>query len=133
MIIKIKKHIVSKVLFIREGKVLILERAQVPSLRSPWTWDLPGGHVEPGETPEEGAYREVMEEISITPDVLSKIHEESNAGKHTHFYVCESWKGDVVLSHEHKSYKWATPQEMEEYKLRIGKMYYEVIMRAMKT
>lgn len=39
-----------------QGKLLILQKLRVPELR------LPKGHIEPGETPEEAALREVAEE-----------------------------------------------------------------------
>ena len=33
-------------------------------------WDIPGGHIEPGESPEETARREVLEETQTTPGPL---------------------------------------------------------------
>lgn len=40
-------------------------------------WSLPGGHIEPGETPEQAARREVIEETGLAPGVLRffGIHE----------------------------------------------------------
>jgi 8-oxo-dGTP diphosphatase len=32
-------------------------------------WDIPGGYVEPGETPLEGCRREVREELGFEPDI----------------------------------------------------------------
>ncbi|MFC4035045.1 NUDIX domain-containing protein [Streptomyces polygonati] len=32
-------------------------------------WEIPGGYLHPGETPSEGAAREVREEIGITPPI----------------------------------------------------------------
>lgn len=32
-------------------------------------WEIPGGYLHPGETPTEGAAREVLEELGITPPV----------------------------------------------------------------
>ena len=36
-------------------------------------WVLPGGHIEPGESPAEGAVRELHEEAGIVPESLSHI------------------------------------------------------------
>ena len=32
-------------------------------------WDIPGGYVEPGESPKQGCVREVEEELGITPPI----------------------------------------------------------------
>jgi 8-oxo-dGTP pyrophosphatase MutT (NUDIX family) len=32
-------------------------------------WEIPGGYLHPGETPTEGAAREVLEELGITPPI----------------------------------------------------------------
>lgn len=36
-------------------------------------WQLPKGHIEPGETPEQAAVREVMEETGVTGRVLAPL------------------------------------------------------------
>ena len=36
-------------------------------------WSLPKGHIEPGETPEQAAVREVAEETGITGDVVGEL------------------------------------------------------------
>lgn len=43
-------------LYLRDGK---------PGIPFPYHWDLIGGHLEEGETPEEALVREVKEEINI--------------------------------------------------------------------
>lgn len=57
---------------IRDGRVLLERRAPagVPGLDG--KWDLPGGKVEPGETPKEAIIREISEElwVSIRPGEL---------------------------------------------------------------
>lgn len=47
-------------LVVRGGKVLLGRRAAAPYRG---TWDLPGGFLEAGETPERGLAREVREEL----------------------------------------------------------------------
>jgi 8-oxo-dGTP pyrophosphatase MutT (NUDIX family) len=43
------------------GRVLLAQRSQL--VDRPGLWALPGGGVEPGETPTEGALRELWEEV----------------------------------------------------------------------
>jgi 8-oxo-dGTP diphosphatase len=49
--------------FDADGRVLLVK----PNYKD--GWDIPGGYVEPGETPLEGCRREVREELGIEPDI----------------------------------------------------------------
>ena len=52
----------------RDGSaVFLLVRAS----RAPYEWVLPKGHIEAGETPEQTAEREVLEEAGIGADVVA--------------------------------------------------------------
>ena len=46
-----------------EGRVLLVK----PTYKD--GWDIPGGYVEPGETPREACEREVAEELGIRPKI----------------------------------------------------------------
>lgn len=48
-----------------KGEILLYLRDNKPGIPFPGYWDLIGGHVEEGETPEEALVREVKEEINI--------------------------------------------------------------------
>jgi len=50
----------------RDGKVLIAQRGKAPLAG---IWSLPGGHIEPGETAQAAALRELGEETGIEADI----------------------------------------------------------------
>lgn len=50
------------------GSVLLMLRDDKPTIPEPNKWDLPGGWVEPGETPLECIVREMKEELELAID-----------------------------------------------------------------
>jgi 8-oxo-dGTP diphosphatase len=59
------KKIAAIILENDKGEFLLALRDNKPGIPYPNHWDLIGGHVEEGETPEEALVREVKEELDI--------------------------------------------------------------------
>lgn len=81
-----------------QGRVLLIERWVMRDGRPVFEIRLPKGHVEPGETDEQAALREVCEEtgycgITITADLGEIVNEFKWPGKdlhivrHEHYYL----------------------------------------------
>jgi 8-oxo-dGTP diphosphatase len=60
-----RKEIAQVLLFDRDRRLLIYLRDDKPEIPFPNHWDLFGGHLEEGETPEQALVREVKEELGI--------------------------------------------------------------------
>src|ERR671922_1793664 len=50
-----------------EGLSILLGKRSASRADYPGVWDVPGGHCEPGETPEQTLVRELQEELGVTP------------------------------------------------------------------
>ncbi|MBP5473421.1 MAG: NUDIX domain-containing protein [Bacteroidales bacterium] len=59
------KTIAAIILENRNGELLLYKRDNKPGIPFPGYWDLIGGHVEDGETPEQALVREIKEELNI--------------------------------------------------------------------
>ena len=57
-------------IIIKDNKLLLLKRNEEPFKNC---WDLPGGFLEQGETPEEAVVRELKEELGISRIALTCI------------------------------------------------------------
>ena|SRR5215207_1512968 len=108
-----------------------------PSLR----WQLPKGIVDPGESPEVTAVREVREEAGIETDLLSLIetieywYRSTKYGKpirfhkFVHFYLL-SYRSGNVADHDHEvaEARWVSVEEAIE--LLAFKSEREVVKKA---
>lgn len=97
------------------GKFLTLLRTATAPTR-PLKWDLPGGAYEVGETPFEGAEREIREETGLQvsglrPLCLVSEHNENGKCWVTVAYQAVTFSEDVALSFEHQEYRWVTRSE----------------------
>jgi 8-oxo-dGTP pyrophosphatase MutT (NUDIX family) len=120
--------IVSKGILVSQNKILILKRN--PShitTSSPWSWDLPGGHLEGDEGPVGALEREVMEELGLTVERPTEAHRDSK----TVFYKIVSWGGVIRLSNEHTEFRWIKFKDLEYYN--IGAMYKLAIKASQKV
>jgi 8-oxo-dGTP pyrophosphatase MutT (NUDIX family) len=110
---------VAKIVLVREDdKILILKRARkLITEKSPWEWDLPGGHAETDENLADTIVREVWEELSLSLGEVTEIYTEEE----TTFFVSYEWEGKIMLSNEHEEYLWIDPKDVDNYN--VGDKY----------
>ena len=81
----------------------------------PDVWDLPGGHVEEGESVARTLVRELAEELGIRVPSPGAPNEVVRAGEiEMHVFVVDRWEGEPrnAAEHEHDEIRWVTPDEL---------------------
>lgn len=73
----------------RQGRWLMQLRDDVPGIVAPGCWGLFGGHLDPGETPEQAVRRELQEEIRWQPGELRYAMEHRIPRRTAHIFVAE--------------------------------------------
>ncbi|HET7328972.1 MAG TPA: NUDIX domain-containing protein [Nocardioidaceae bacterium] len=98
-----------------DGRLLAARRTEPPALAG--GWELPGGKVDPGETPEQACVREVREELGCQIEVgrLLEGRQRLTEDLVLQVYTCRLVDGepDPRLL-EHDALRWLGPEELEE-------------------
>ena len=125
---------------IMEGdKVLLLRRSPEETSRH-GMWELPGGKLEEGETPEEAVINETKEESGLEVVISKSVgkHVDHNMHKVYHGFIVEpvNVNQEIRLSDEHDESLWVTLDEalaMEEGKLSHHAKNFFAKMTVMKN
>ena len=109
-----RKHVqVAAAIIIDDGKIFATQRAHGEFKDG---WEFPGGKIEQGETPQQAAKREVMEELDTEIEVgeLFDTVEYDYADFHLtmHCFLCTVKSGNLVLK-EHQAAKWLTRETLD--------------------
>ena len=94
---------------VRRGNQILVARRCLSRAWWPGVWDLPGGHVEPGEDPRAALVRELAEELGITATVtgppLGRVEDEEMV---MDVWPVHRWEGEVANTApgEHDALAW---------------------------
>src|SRR4051794_15572276 len=96
---------------VRDGRVLAARRTRPEHVAG--RWELPGGKVDPGESPEDAVVREVREELACTVRVTGRLSGAQPVGDRLELRVLltELLEGDPVPL-EHDAVRWLGPEEL---------------------
>ena len=125
------------VVVFRGEEVLLAQRGKKPRLHS---WSIPGGAQELGETIEDAAHREILEETGLEiqilglVEVVNSINRDEEKRVQFHYtlidFVAEWKSGNLVPGDDAADARWVPIKEIGDYKLRP--LTYEVILEADK-
>jgi 8-oxo-dGTP diphosphatase len=115
------------------GKLLAARRAAHKNL--PGMWELPGGKIELGESPEDALARELKEELSIEASIGELImltsHSASPYAINLHTFAVKEYSGLPAAGDSHDEVRWLSQEEIDDYDWAPGDI--EVIQLISKT
>jgi 8-oxo-dGTP pyrophosphatase MutT (NUDIX family) len=109
-------------------KLLIVKRSSHEDVY-PNNWELPGGHVEPGESVKECVERETMEETGLVVDrIIGEFDElrwtsqsQGRVSVQYNYAVRVAEPMDVQLNpEEHTEHKWITEMDVDRLQMSSG-------------
>lgn len=119
-----KGLIVHTIIFNNKKEVLIIRRSRTNNDVLPGVWDTPGGTLEDGESPSEGAAREALEETGLEVEDLhlffcnSNIDTDKNKQFVTLVFLAKYNGGDIQLNpEEHEDFAWIDISQSENYQM----------------
>lgn len=110
-------HDVVAAALVRDNKVLLChrhpERRWYPNL-----WDVPGGHIEPGEASLDALVRELREELGVgiaADAAVSVLRHSPKPDLDIEIWAVASWHGDVTNAapDEHDEIRWFSAAELD--------------------
>ncbi|MDX3308267.1 (deoxy)nucleoside triphosphate pyrophosphohydrolase [Streptomyces sp. NPDC054884] len=106
--------VVGAALFDDDGRLLAARRSAPPDLAG--RWELAGGKVEEGETPEAALARELREELGVAAEVVERVPGEWPLKSP---YVLQVWSARLRPGsaaprplQDHDALRWLTPDEI---------------------
>jgi 8-oxo-dGTP diphosphatase len=105
---------------VHEGRVLLVKRGVAPSKG---LWAVPGGALELGETLQQGAEREIMEETGVTIRAREPVYafdffeRDQDRRMRFHFVIvdvaADYIQGDVKGADDAVEARWLSPEELD--------------------
>lgn len=105
----------------RANKVLLMLRDDLPHLPYPNMWDLPGGHVDPGETPDACIRRELLEELGFCPEAIRPFGVYDFPDRLEYVYTAHAdFDPETICLTEGQKISWFSLAEAKALELAFG-------------
>ena len=107
-----------KIIIKRNDKYLLLKKVTATFKEHIGCWEVPGGKLEPEETPQQGAIREIKEETTLPIKIISEfppfIYTKDGTTVHTTIYLATTPTKKINLSKEHSDAVWTTIENVDK-------------------
>jgi len=112
---------VGVVLVNEDGHVLMQLRDDIPTIADPGCWVNPGGEIDPDETPEDGARRELLEETNYRAGTLvfayeRDLHRASGIVERQYYFLGRYDGVQRLECHEGQALHFLPPAELPSMK-----------------
>lgn len=110
---------IATAVLVREGLVLLAHRTPLREAY-PDCWGFVGGHVEPGESPDQAVRRECLEEVGVQiHDPLPIPMTVDNPALDMRGFLVTRWEGEPVIAEpeEHDDLRWFRPSVLADLNL----------------
>jgi 8-oxo-dGTP diphosphatase len=97
---------------VRDGRLLAARRTTPAAAAG--RWELPGGKVEPGETPEAALVRELAEELAVAATVVRWLDGAVGIGDTHELTVAVATIAGEPVPHEHDRVRWLAAHELDD-------------------
>ncbi|MCB2107813.1 MAG: NUDIX hydrolase [Rhodobacteraceae bacterium] len=103
---------VAGIFFDRDGRVLVLRHVY----RHRWPWGVPSGFLNAGESPADGALRELKEETGLDAEIAKIAHVQMIHGRHLEVVVTGAIRNadGLSLSHEIFEARFCAPGQLPD-------------------
>ncbi|MCK5098507.1 MAG: NUDIX hydrolase [Desulfobacteraceae bacterium] len=111
----------SIIFFNDQGQILLFLRDDIPDIPYPNMWDIPGGHVEDSESPEQCIVREMKEEMGLNLQAFEefKIVEFADRMEYV-FWKKKNLDINKIELTEGQCLKWFTEDDIRNTNLAYG-------------
>ncbi|MBZ6290366.1 NUDIX hydrolase [Streptomyces olivaceus] len=107
---------ISAAIIVRDGRVLMVRRAVK---EGELMWQFPAGGIEAGESPEEAAVRETLEETALTVKAVrllgQRVHPKT--GREMSYTACDAVDGEARVADDEEldAVAWVAHGEIPDY------------------